>query len=243
MFINVDRAVAYGLDNSTPYHDHNGGTIRNNFVYLAPGFFSANRKASSDGEIIAWNSPGTEIDHNTLLLNQNTFYSIEFRFGTTTNAAARNNLSDTAIHLRDNAKVTLGGNLDQATPGFFVNPGAADLHLLPSAAAAINKGTAVNSVTNDFDGEIRPSSNVDIGADELSLLTQPTIIDFRMAGLESRIRFTSVANLSYALEETDDLSKTWAVAQNNIPGTGSPIDISEPKAQVRQEFYRIRVGP
>ncbi|HKS37848.1 MAG TPA: hypothetical protein VJW76_11700, partial [Verrucomicrobiae bacterium] len=32
IFINVDRAVAYGLDNSTPYRDHAGGEIRNNFV-------------------------------------------------------------------------------------------------------------------------------------------------------------------------------------------------------------------
>jgi hypothetical protein len=240
-FINVDRAVAYGLDNSTPYRDHNGGAIRNNFVYLAPGFFSANRKASSDGAIIAWNSPGTQIDQNTLLLNQNTFYSIEFRFATTTNAAARNNLSDTAIHLRDNAKAALTGNLDKATPAFFVNPGTADLHLLPSAAAAINKVAPVNTVTNDFDGEIRPGSNADIGADELSLLTPPRILDFSFAGLEWRVRFTSVANLSYAVERTDDLAKAWAVAQNYIPGTGSPIEIAEPGEGLPRQFYRIKM--
>src|SRR5436189_212765 len=32
-FINVDRAIAYGLDNTTPYFDHAGGVVRNNFVY------------------------------------------------------------------------------------------------------------------------------------------------------------------------------------------------------------------
>src|SRR5436190_13041182 len=53
-FINVDRAVAYGLDNTTPYLDHAGGVIRNNFVCLAPGLMSASRKAGSDGSIIAW---------------------------------------------------------------------------------------------------------------------------------------------------------------------------------------------
>jgi hypothetical protein len=175
-FLNVDRAVAYGLDNSVLYRDHNGGVIRNNFVYLAPGFFSANRKASSDGTIIAWNSPGTQIDHNTLLLNQNTFYSIEFRFTTTSDAAARNNLSDTPVHLRDSANATLNGNIEKTTPDFFVNAAAADLHLIPSAAAAMNKGIPVNTVTNDFDGELRPSTNVEIGADELSPPVRPVLL-------------------------------------------------------------------
>src|SRR5204863_947888 len=30
IFLNVDRAVAYGLDNTTPYFDHTGGVVRNN---------------------------------------------------------------------------------------------------------------------------------------------------------------------------------------------------------------------
>ena len=38
---------------------HIGGIIRNNFVCLTPGLMSAGRKASSDGALIAWNSPGT----------------------------------------------------------------------------------------------------------------------------------------------------------------------------------------
>jgi hypothetical protein len=136
-FINVDRAVAYGLDNATPYFDHAGGAIRNNFVYLEPGLMSANRKAGSDGSIIAWNSPGTQIDHNTFLLNGNSSYAIELRFPTTTNGTARNNLADAPINLRDTATATQSGNLLTALPGMFVNPATADLHLLPSATSAI----------------------------------------------------------------------------------------------------------
>jgi len=83
-FLNVDRAIAYGLDNTTPYFDHAGGVIRNNFVCLTSGLMSAARKAGSDGSIIAWNSPGTQIDHNSVLLNSNEFYAIEFRFSSTT---------------------------------------------------------------------------------------------------------------------------------------------------------------
>src|SRR5437879_2617893 len=83
IFVNVDRAVAYGLDNTTPYLDHAGGVIRNNFVYLTPGLLSASRKAGSDASLIAWNSPGTQIDHNTVLLNSNEFYAADFRLTTT----------------------------------------------------------------------------------------------------------------------------------------------------------------
>jgi hypothetical protein len=33
--------------------------IRNNFVYLSPGLLTAARTASSDGSLIAWNSPSS----------------------------------------------------------------------------------------------------------------------------------------------------------------------------------------
>src|ERR1051326_765481 len=110
-FLNVDRAVAYGLDNTTPYFDHAGGIMRNNFVCLVPGLMSASRTAGSDGSLIAWNSPGTQIDNNSVLLYGNEFYAGEFRFSTTTNGAARNNLADAPIHLRDSATATLASNL------------------------------------------------------------------------------------------------------------------------------------
>src|SRR5690349_21283397 len=138
-FLNVDRAIAYGLDNTTPYFDHAGGVIRNNFVCLTPGLMSASRKAGSDGSIIAWNSPGTQIDHNSVLLNSNEFYAIEFRFSTTTNGTARNNLADVPIHLRDSATAILSGNLLTATPVMFSNAPTADLHLIASATNAIDK--------------------------------------------------------------------------------------------------------
>jgi hypothetical protein len=168
-FLNVDRAVAYGLDNTTPYFDHAGGVIRNNFVCLTPGLMSARRKAGSDGSLIAWNSPGTQIDHNSVLLNGNEFYAIEFRFPTTTNGTARNNLTDAPIHLRDSAAATLSSNLLTAVPGMFVNPAAGDLHLLALATNAIDQGLTLSSVTNDFDGDRRPmGARSDIGADEFT---------------------------------------------------------------------------
>src|SRR6185503_15314531 len=124
---------------------HAGGAIRNNFVYLAPGLMSASRKAGSDGSIIVWNSPGTRVDHNTVLLNSNEFYAVEFRFPTTTNGTARNNLADAPVHLRDSATATQSGNLLTAVPAMFVNPATANLHLLATATNAIDKAATVGT--------------------------------------------------------------------------------------------------
>ena len=167
-FINVDRAVAYGLQ-VIPGFDHQGGVIRNNFVYLEPNLMSPGRTAGSDGTIIAWDSPNTQIDQNTILTNANVNYAIEFRFASTTGGTARNNLADAPIHLRDSATATQSGNLLTAAPAMFIDPPAANLHLAATATSAIDQAPVLASVTNDFDGEARPQgAGYDIGADEFS---------------------------------------------------------------------------
>ncbi len=51
----------------------------------------------------------------------------------------------------------------------FVNPAGGDLHLLASAASAIDQGLTLSTVTNDFDGDRRPMGDrSDIGADEFT---------------------------------------------------------------------------
>jgi hypothetical protein len=246
LFINVDRAVAYGLDNTTPYFDHAGGVVRNNFVYLAPGLMSASRKASSDGSIIAWNSPGTQIDHNTVLLNANEFYAVEFRFPTTTNGAARNNLADAPVHLRDSATATQSGNLLTATPGLFVNPATADLHLLPSATNAIDKAATLGAVTNDFDGDLRPKgAAADIGADEFTTNAPPRITDFRMSGSACLISFTTFLGVGYDVQRASELTgRAWSFVVINVPGTGGVVQSADTNAPSQtQRFYLVRLSP
>src|SRR5204863_5732273 len=51
-FIDSDRAIAFGLIDQASGFDHQGGVIRNNFVYQRPGLFRASRKAASDGQIV-----------------------------------------------------------------------------------------------------------------------------------------------------------------------------------------------
>jgi len=242
-FINVDRAVAYGLENTTPYFDHEGGIVRNNFVYLTPAFMSATRKAGSDGSIIAWNSPGTQVDHNTVLLNGNEFYSTEFRFATTTNCTARNNLSDAPIHLRDSAKATQSANLGNAVPGMFANAAGADLHLVSTTTNAIDKGTNLTTVTNDFDGDLRPKgSAADIGADELTTNAPPVIRKLSMSGTDCLIDFTTAAGLSYDLLSATEITATaWPVTVGAVEGNGGIVQVTDTNgAKDSLRFYRVK---
>jgi hypothetical protein len=246
IFINVDRAVAYGLDNSTPYRDHAGGVIRNNFVYLAPGLMSASRKAGSDGSIIAWNSPGTRIDHNTVLLNSNEFYAVEFRFPTATNGTVRNNLADAPVHLRDSATATQSGNQTTAVPGMFVNAANADLHLLASATNAIDKAVTLGIATNDFDGDVRPKGvNSDVGADEFTTNTPPRITDFRLSGTNWLISFTTFPGLSYDVQRANEAAGgVWSLVVTNLPGTGGVVQSTDTNATGQpRRFYLVRLSP
>jgi len=238
--------VAYGLDNTTPYFDHFGGIIRNNLVCLTPGLMSASRKAGSDGSLIAWNSPGTQIDHNSVLLNSNEFYAVEFRFATTTNGTARNNLADAPIHLRESANASLSSNLVTASPGMFANPVAGDLHLLASATNAIDKAPTLSTVTNDFDGERRPrGARSDIGADEFTTNAPPSITGLRLIGPDSIVSFLTFLGESYDLLCANDLAgSAWSLVATGLPGSGGVISVTDTNgARQSRRFYRARLSP
>jgi hypothetical protein len=245
-FVNVDRAIAYGLDNTTPYLDHAGGAIRNNFVWLASGFLSAKRTAGSDGSIIAWNSPGTQIDHNTIILNRNESYAVEFRFATTTSGTARNNLADAPIHLRDDAAAALSGNLLTASTGMFAHANAGDLHLLASATNVIDKAPALASVTNDIDGDPRPQgAGYDIGADEFDANAALVITNLTLTGTNCEVSFMTEGGHQYNVERANELpSLTWLAVAANVPGTGGVVRIRDTNALTApKRFYRVTLLP
>ncbi len=166
IFIDVDRAVAYGLVDRGVGPDHRDGIIRNNFVYQRPGLFSSTRRSKSDGLIIVWDSPNSQVIHNTLLTNNNHANSIQFRFGTD-GSRAKNNLADASTRTRDGAQFTQTGNFFQATSSMFVDPGNANLHLKSTATSAIDRAEILVEASRDIDGQIRPhGAKTDIGADE-----------------------------------------------------------------------------
>jgi hypothetical protein len=207
---------------------------------------SASRKASSDGSIIAWNSPATQIDHNSVLLNTNEFYAVEFRFSTTTNGTARNNLADAGVHLRDSAVATLSGNLLTATAGMFINPSAGDLHLAISATNAIDKVPTLATVTNDFDGELRPKGAAsDIGADEFTTNVPPVMKGVRLIGTNSVVSFATVLGMSYDLMSASNLTGTvWSATATNLPGIGGTVQVTDTNGALGpRRFYRARLSP
>jgi hypothetical protein len=174
-FIECDRAIALGLstpdansrDGETTY-DHQGGIIRNNFVYRAAG------AQTGDIGLTVNYSANYKILHNTVIQN-GTFQwgTIEYRFSSSTGQIAYN-LTDGPIWQRDGAQGTLTGNLTNAMSNWFVNAAAGDLHLVNTAASAINQAASLATVTNDYDGLSRPIGPApDIGADEYGVLNLP----------------------------------------------------------------------
>jgi hypothetical protein len=166
--INCDRAIAFGLGPRSGGHDNRGGIIRNNFIYQAPGLFSASRAAASDGQILLWDSPSSQVLFNSILTDGNSTNSIQLRF-TTTGAVVKGNLADASIRTRDGATYTGSGNYLSATRSMFVNPSAGNLHLVVNRATlanVIDKVTALANDPTDWNGLARHTGSLTaIGAD------------------------------------------------------------------------------
>ncbi|HXG11332.1 MAG TPA: cohesin domain-containing protein [Gemmataceae bacterium] len=167
-FVNCDRAVALGLVDQPDGFDHQGGIVRNNFIWIDPGLFSASRRAGADTQIAVYDSPDTKVYHNTVLTNGNTPRSIEVRWATS-GVEIFNNLTDAPIGARNGGLFTAGGNYTGATLGMFADPANHDLHLVANAATLANVVDKVSPLAEtDWDDGPRPSDDrADIGADEL----------------------------------------------------------------------------
>jgi hypothetical protein len=158
-FVNCQREIAFGLIDRTP-NDHTGGVIRNNFIYRDATV------AGGDVAIGVFDSPGTKVLHNTILTLDGYPNDVEYRFAATRDVVIANNLVSGSIAAREGATATVTGNV-AATPGMFVDAAAGDLHLVPTATAAIGQATPLAEVTTDWDGDTRPvGTGTDVGADE-----------------------------------------------------------------------------
>jgi hypothetical protein len=158
-FINCQREIALGLIERTP-NDHERGIVRNNFIFRSSG-------VNGDTAIGVFDSPGTRVFNNTVILSGDYPYAIEYRWSNTTGVYVANNLTDAAIRSRDGGSGTSTNNVTSATTALFVNAAAGDLHLKSTATLAIDKGIAVSGLTDDWDGSSRPVGGAnDVGADE-----------------------------------------------------------------------------
>jgi Ca2+-binding RTX toxin-like protein len=191
--------VALGLIDRGTVHDHTGGIVRNNFVYQRPGLFSATRRAASDGLLLAYDSPGAQIYHNTVMTNGNSRLSIEVRWANT-GVAFDDNLADAPLNARDGGVYSASGNYLSATPSMFVNPVSTDFHLKDTAethALVIDQATPRAGATDDFDGDVRPADPAaDIGADELAAPNNPpnAVDDAAVADEDQPVAINVLAN-------------------------------------------------
>jgi hypothetical protein len=154
--VGCDRGIAFGnpspSTNGAETHVSNS-VARNNFIVVGP----------DAGIELAW-VKDVQILHNSVWRSDvggRGIRSIEKIDG----ARIANNLVRGRL-LMTGAE-TLEGNVSGALDGAFRNPATGDLHLLPGASMAIDKGVAVEGAAEDYDGDRRPSGKApDVGADE-----------------------------------------------------------------------------
>ena len=169
VFLDCDRGVQFGVSEKPKdgSSDHSGGVIRNNF------FYTSRRITNADAPILAWNSPGTKILHNTILTNGTCPNAIEYRFTNTKGVIIANNLTDAKIFSRNGAEAEVYGNFTEAAPGMFVDPGGGDLQLKSPVAGVVGAAEKLRppltaaDCADDFNGHPRRSDGPgDIGAAE-----------------------------------------------------------------------------
>ena len=172
VFVDVDRAVAFGLGNRQGGPDHSNGIVRNNMIYYSSGLYSSSRSSSSDAAILVWDSPGSQVLHNTVITNGNINSAIEMRFETS-GVQIVNNLTDARISSRAGEPFYSSSNFVNAARELFVNPDDGNLRIKSTALDVIDKADRAAGAEFDVDGEQRPAHLVDIGADELSSISPP----------------------------------------------------------------------
>jgi PKD repeat protein len=206
-FINCERAIIFGLGPKPPFpYSHSGGLIYNNVIYR-------DQPVNADAGISIWDSPGTRVYHNTVIQNGTYPNAIEYRFASTTNVEIINNLTDGAIARRDDAQAVVSNNFTAATHAMFVNAPLADLHLMATATAALDKGMAIPAVTTDWDGEPRPAGAApDLGADERHVMTNlPPLASFTASPESGPVPLTVVFDGRTSVDpEGGPLTMTWA---------------------------------
>ena len=143
------RGIALGLGvggatvtrNGQNSYDHLRGRVQNNIVF--------NLHAWADEAIEVNAGRDARIEHNTVLVEGATPWTIGVRFGS---ASARlvNNLLSKPPLARDGGQFAVEGNVTGATRAWFVSPGSMDFHLTLAGARAIDAGVLVSDLPLDF---------------------------------------------------------------------------------------------
>ena len=181
IIVNSARGIGFGLGQSVAgrtYPDqpcagrsfvgHYDGIIRNNFVFANDNrLFDSG--AGFDVGIGLEQACGAAVLHNTVFSTRAPRgSSVEWRFANTS-ATVGNNLVSQSLRARDGGIATTAGNVGNAPATLFVDASqTGDLHLLPTAAMAIDQAAPLPTpVSWDIDGAPR-NAPADVGADEFA---------------------------------------------------------------------------
>jgi hypothetical protein len=206
LIVNAARAIGFGMGENWPvyrtYADqpcggrtglgHYGGAITNSFIYANdPRLFAS--AAGFDAGIGLEQSCATAVLHNTVFSTAPPFSSIEWRWSQTT-ATIANNIVSHNLRPRDGAFAALAGNITSAPASLFVDASTGDLHLRPTATAAIDKAVALNpALAWDIDSAPR-GTLPDVGADEFAGWTFTlTVPATALAGTSIEVRWSGPA--------------------------------------------------
>jgi hypothetical protein len=120
------------------------------------------------------------------------------------------------------------------------------LHLAILATNAIDKVPTLATVTNDFDGELRPKGAAsDIGADEFTTNVPPVMKGVGLIGTNTVVSFATVLGMSYDLMSASNLpASAWSTTATNVPGTGAIVQVTDTNGALdARRFYRARLSP
>lgn len=154
VFKNCGRIVAFGLmQRGGGEYDNQRGIIRNNMAVVDAGRVAPSQIANSDGMILAWDSPGTKILHNTLITNGQIADAIQGRwsFG----LQISNNLSNDTIRMREDAAYTGANNVLTAQASWFMDSASVNLRLSATGVSAVGTANRLADCMDDFDGASR----------------------------------------------------------------------------------------
>lgn len=164
LIFNCDRGIGFGMDTKP----NSAGIIRNNMIYHA-----ANAGQYADTSIALTESPGTQVYNNTIIMDNNFPWGIEYRFTSTSNVLIANNLTNKPITGRDGATATVSKNVVNAVNSWFVNSANGNLHLASATSSVVGAGQPVSGLVDDFDNQVRPTTSIDIGADQFASVAAP----------------------------------------------------------------------
>jgi hypothetical protein len=155
VIVNCRMGIRFGImKKEKGSHDHEGGIIRNNIIWRQPGTVN-----NPDGGIMIWDSPGTKVVNNTVILNGTWEPGvIEYRWSEGVEIA--NNLIDGRVWKREEAEAKEVNNVLASDLRIFADAGMADLRLSPKADGVLRRIRAMDNCPRDLTGKKRGEETV-----------------------------------------------------------------------------------